>query len=100
MRRSQLRGLQNVERKFTEVHSAYNALHGEAMSQQPALDTVEANTLKTALLTSETVTELKKTKERKDKRMRMRVYCIGIFFLLIMTWLFIVVYLPHRSRDS
>jgi t-SNARE complex subunit (syntaxin) len=97
LRRSQLRGIKSVEKKFAEVNSAYKDLHGEALAQQPALDTVEANTLKTALLTAETVSELKKTKERKDKRMRMRVYCIGIFFLIILTWFFIIIYLPHRS---
>jgi t-SNARE complex subunit (syntaxin) len=96
LRRSQLRGIKSVEKKFADVNSAYRDLHGEVLAQQPALDSVEANTLKTALLTSETVTELKKTKERKDKRLRMRVYCIGIFFLIIITWFFIIIYLPHR----
>ena len=100
LRRSQLKGLKNVEKKFNDVNSAYKDLHGEALAQQPALDSVEANTLKTALLTSETVTELKKTKERKDKRMRMRVYCIGLFFLIILTWFFIVIYLPHRNSGN
>ena len=89
-----------MEKKFTDVNAAYKDLHGEALAQQPTLDSVEANTLKTALLTQETVTELKKTKERKDKRMRMRIYCIGLFFLIILIWFFIVIYLPHRNRGN
>ena len=96
LRRSQLKGMKTVEKKFVDVHAAYKELHGEALSQQEAIDTVEANTIKTALLTGETVTELKKTKERRDKRLRMRVYCIGIFFFILAVWLLVVVYLPHR----
>jgi len=100
LRRSQLKGMKNVEKKFVDVHAAYRALHGEALAQQENLDTVEENTLKTALLTGETVTELKKTKERKDKRLKMRVYCIGIFFLIIFVWLILFVHRPSGGRGG
>jgi hypothetical protein len=91
LRRSQLRGLQSVNTKFAEVESMYRQIHGEALSQQPALDTVEANTLKTALLTGETVTELQKTKQTQDKRRRMRIMFVGFFLLVLIVWLAIIV---------
>ncbi len=91
LRRSQLRGLQSVNTKFAEVESMYRQIHGEALSQQPALDTVEANTLKTALLTGETVSELQKTKQTQDKRRRMRIMCVGFFLLVLIVWLAIIV---------
>jgi t-SNARE complex subunit (syntaxin) len=100
LRRSQLRGMKNVQEMFVDVHAAYRALHGEALAQQEKIDTVEEHTLKTALLTGETVTELRKTKDRKDKRLKMRLYCIGIFFFIVFVWLAVVLHLPARIRHS
>ena len=91
LRRSQLRSLRSVNKKFGEVESIYKQIHGEALNQQGAIDTVEANTLKTALLTGETVDELKKAKEKRDKRLKFRLFCVGLFLLILVVWLAIVI---------
>jgi hypothetical protein len=64
LRRSQLKGLKSVERKFGEVESIYREIHGEAVSQQDILTQAQENTLKTALLTGETAQEVKKLKDK------------------------------------
>lgn len=91
LRRSQLRSMQSVNRKFGEVEEVYRQIHGEALSQQGAIDTVEANTLKTALLTGETVAELQKAKEKKDRRLKTRLFCVGLFLLVLLVWLGLVI---------
>ena len=91
LRRSQLRSMQSVNRKFGEVESIYKQIHGEALSQQGAIDTVEANTLKTALLTGETVNELQNAKEKRDKRIKFRLFCVGFFLLILVIWLGLVI---------
>ena len=95
LRRSQLRGVQSVEKKFTEVHEIYRGIHGEALSQQPAISSVQESSLKTALLTGETVGELEKAKKKKDKKLRCRLYCISVFLLILLVWLALVVGLPR-----
>ena len=91
LRRSQLRSLRSVNKKFTEVESIYKEIHGEALKQQDAIDTVDANTLKTALLTGETVNELQKTKTKRDKRLKFRLMCIGLFLIILLVWIGLVI---------
>jgi t-SNARE complex subunit (syntaxin) len=93
--RSQLRGMKSVEKKFTDVHQMYRELHGEAVAQQDSIDIVEASTLRTALLSGETVDELKKFKDAKDRKMRCRMYCVGIFLCIFIIWLLLVIGLPR-----
>lgn len=93
--RSQLRGMKSVEKKFGQVEQLYRDLHGEAASQQEAIDIVEASTLKTALLTGETSEELKKFKKAKDRKIRTRIFCVGIFLFILIVWLLIVVGVPR-----
>ena len=90
LRRSQLRSMQSVNNNFSEVESIYKQIHGEALSQQGAIDTVEGNTLKTALLTGETVNELQKAKQKRDKRLKFRFLCVGFFLLILVVWLGLV----------
>ena len=90
LRRSQLRSMQNVNKEFAEVESIYRQIHGEAVSQQGAISSVEESTLKTALLTGETVDELKKSKQTKDRRLRCRLMCVGVFIIALVIWLFLV----------
>lgn len=93
--KSQLRGMQSVNKKFGQVEQLYKDLHGEAASQQEAIDIVEASTLKTALLTGETTEELKKFKKAKDRKLRTRIFCVGIFLLILIIWLLLVVGVPR-----
>ena len=97
LRRSQLRGMKAIEKKFIEVESIYRNIHGEAVSQQGAIESIEDQTLKTALLTGETADELRKAKAKKDRRLRMRIYCISIFLFVLALWLLLVVGLPHND---
>lgn len=86
-----------IEKKFIEVESIYRNIHGEAVSQQGAIESIEDQTLKTALLTGETADELRKAKAKKDRRLRMRIYCISIFLFVLALWLLLVVGLPHND---
>jgi t-SNARE complex subunit (syntaxin) len=97
LRRSQLRGMKSVEQRFTEVHGLYKGLHGEALSQQGAISSVEESTLRTALLTGQTVEELEKAKTKKDRKLRFRLYCIGVFIVLLIVWLGLVLGLPKEN---
>ena len=96
LRQSQLRGMQAVERKFGQVEAIYKDIHGEALTQQPAIDSIEAETLRTALLTGETVEELKKAKAKRDRRMRLKIICVSVFFFVLIIWLLLVVGLPRK----
>lgn len=96
LRQAQLRGMQSVERKFGQVEAIYRSIHGEAVSQQAAVESVEAETLKTSLLTGDAVEELKKAKAKRDRRLRLKLYCIGIFLFVLVIWLLLVVGLPHN----
>ena len=97
LRRSQLKGLKSVERKFGEVESIYREIHGEAVSQQDILTQAQENTLKTALLTGETAQEVKKFKDKKDRRFRMKVFCALFFIFVLLVWLGLVYFLHHSS---
>ncbi len=93
--KSQLRGMKTVSKKFGQVEQLYKDLHGEAISQQDAIDIVEASTLKTALLTGETAEELSKFKKAKDRKLRTRIFCVGIFLFVLIVWLLLVVGVPR-----
>ena len=96
LRRSQLKGLKSVEKKFGEVESIYRQIHGEAASQQDIITHAEDNTLKTALLTGEAVEEVKRAKKRKDRRLRMKILCVVIFISILVVWLGLVYFLHRR----
>ncbi len=98
LRRSQLRSMQSVNRKFGEVENIYRQIHGEALSQQGAIDSVEASTLKTALLTGETVNELQKTKQKRDRRLKCKLLCLGVFFLILVVWLALIIGLRRAEH--
>ena len=90
--------MQSVNKKFGEVESIYRQIHGEAVSQQGAIDSVEASTLKTALLTDETTAELRKTKQTRDRRLKFRLMCIGLFFLVLIVWFALVIGLRRAEH--
>jgi t-SNARE complex subunit (syntaxin) len=90
LRRSQLKSMQAVNKEFAEVESIYRQIHGEAVSQQGAISSIEESTLKTALLTGDAVEELKKAKKAKDRRLRFRIICVAVFILALVVWLFLV----------
>lgn len=96
LRQAQLRGMRSIEKQFTQVESIYKNIHGEAVSQQSAIDLIEDQTLKTALLTGETAEELKITKQKRDKRFRLKIYCIAAFLLVVGIWLFVVLHTRHE----
>ncbi len=98
LRRSQLRSLKSVNQKFGEVEAIYKQIHGEALNQQGGIDTVEASTLKTALLTGETVDELVKAKQKRDKRLKFRLFCVGLFLLILVVWLGLVIGLRRAEH--
>ena len=93
-----MRSMHAVNKKFGEVESIYRQIHGEAISQQGAIDSVEASTLKSALLTDETIAELEKTKKKRDKRLKFRLICIGLFFLVLIVWFGLVIGLRRAEH--
>lgn len=97
LRRSQLKSLKSVEKKFGEVDFIYRNIHGEAVSQQHILNQAEESTLKTALLTGETTEELIKLKKKKDRRLRMKIFCTVIILIIVVVWLGLVYFLHRRS---
>jgi t-SNARE complex subunit (syntaxin) len=98
LRRSQLRSMRSVNKKFGEVESIYRKILGESVSQQEGIDSVEATTLKTALLTDETVNELQKAKKKRDRRLKFRLICIGLFLLVLIVWLGLVIGLRRTEH--
>ena len=97
LRRSQLRGLWSVNQKFTEVQDIYRNIQGEALAQQGTISAVDESTLKTALLTGETVEELQKAKQKKDRKLKFRIYCVVGFLVLLLMWLGLVLGLPRAQ---
>jgi hypothetical protein len=78
--RGAISDLQRVEREMLSLQKIYNALHGQAVEQQTAIETIAGNLLSAEASSAQANKQLLVTQERAEYKLRWKIY----FFLFVL----------------
>ena len=83
LKRGAISDLKRVEREMHSLQRIYQALHGQAIEQQAAIETVAGNMISAESNTAQANKQLLLTQERSDRKLRWKIY----FFVFVLVLL-------------